>query len=236
MIYLIYGSDLVQSRNFLGYLKAKLENTHIKTIRADKGFNFGLLKTEIPSSSLFSERVSTLIEFEKAPNVEKTGNLLFLEKLPATTTVVMWIGENLEKTNALLKYGRGKKDFVTKAFNKKNSVLNFELVDMINTKNPRSLIILDKILTKDSDTAFILTILANNFKNMLAVKLGNNLAKNLHPFVRTKLEKAQKNFSEEGLVDILRRIYEADVKTKSNICDIKSEMFSLFCYILNFSD
>ncbi|MFH1408065.1 MAG: hypothetical protein ABIJ36_02385 [Patescibacteria group bacterium] len=233
MVYLIYGSDLTQSRNFIGFIKSKFKNSQTKLIYAEKDFNFKELGTLVPTTSLFSESVLTIIEFEKYPSVCETKHLAFLDNLHTSSNVVLWIGENLNKTNILLKYAGANKNFIVKPFNKKNSTLNFELVDMLNIKNPKALVILNKILVKDSDAGLVLTILASNFRNILGVKLNCAFTKNLHPYVLLKIGKISKNFSEEELINILKRVYETDVKTKSNVGDVKSEMFSLVCHILN---
>ena len=231
MVYLVYGTDLTQSRNFLGFMKSKLSNSQIKTIYANKDFTFSSFKGNIPTTSLFSENLLIIVEFEKAPALRETKHISFLENLQDTVNIVLWVGENLNKTNLLLKHAQGKRNFTTRAFNKKDSTLNFELIDLLNNKNISALTTLNKMLTKDSEASSLLTIMTSNFRNILGFKLGSNFINNLHPYVKLKTSKAAQNFSEQNILNILKKIYETDLKIKSNTRDVKSELFSLLCYV-----
>ncbi|MFH1565616.1 MAG: hypothetical protein ABIB98_00240 [bacterium] len=233
MVYFVHGSDLIQSRNFVGFIKSKFSNSQITAITINDKFNFKDLKSFVPETSLFSETILTIIELNKLPNKDEIKHLEFLETLQKDTNIVLWVGESINKTQPLAEYTKTRKNFTTKFFNSKESISNFELTDAINTKSPAALLILNKILYKNSEASLVIAILASHFKKLLGLKLNCEFAKSMHPFAKSKMEKANKFFSQESIKNILERIYETDIKIKTGARDTKNEMFSLVCHILN---
>lgn len=233
MIHLIYGTDTLQSRVLLNLLRERSNNLQIKNIYPDSNFSFKSLKNFFQTNSIFGEQIAVFVEFNKAPATKQLTGIEIIKEIDPNQNLVVWVGENLNRTHLLLKTLQNNKGSIIRAFGKRDSKDVFTLIDLINSKNQRAIILLNKIISKDSDALLVLSFITSNFRNMLALKLKSSYTKNLHPFVLQKILAVEKNFTQDKVEKILEKIYETDLKIKSTSKDAKNEMFALIYYIIN---
>ena len=233
MIHLIYGTDTLQSRVLLNLLRERTKNLQVKNIYPNSNFNFKSLESLFRTNSIFGEQIAIFVEFNKTPTAVELTGLEIIKKIENNQNLVIWIGENLNRTHPLLKTLQNDRNSIIKAFSKKDSKDIFALIDLINSKNQKAIILLNKIISKDSDALLVLSFITSNFRNMLALKLKSSYAKGLHPFVQQKILAVEKNFTQDKIEKILEKIYETDLRIKSTSKDVKNEMFALFYYIIN---
>ncbi len=107
----------------------------------------------------------------------------------------------------------------------------FELMDAISEKKAETAIkILNRFFENNENEQYIVAMLARQIKNLLIIK---NLKENnateaeilkstkLHPFVVKKTLQQSRNFTVEELKELHKRLFEVDIKLKSDNIDSK---------------
>lgn len=99
----------------------------------------------------------------------------------------------------------------------------FALLDAIAAKNQRRASeLLNSFLESGENEIYILTMIERQFKNIAMAKFERNITESslakkagLHPFVAKKAVSQAKNFEEPEIIEIFRKIMDADLKLKS---------------------
>ena len=225
MNYLIYGTNVSQSRNFLYHLKSKRPDAQISVYTAEKALQISELANKLLTTNLFTNKRVVVLEFNSEPKI-KQENLKFLET-PSETQIIIWVGTNLKKTNPLLRFCQKNENFTVKPFNKRENEHLYKFLDSLSNREPKALILLKQILeTKEYDLAFITASIGNHLQRVLAYKLNCNFTKSFHPYVSRKIKSQEKYFQTSELEFFLKKLYEIDVKIKRGTLNAENYLFS----------
>lgn len=99
----------------------------------------------------------------------------------------------------------------------------FSLMDAVATKNTRrSTELLNSFLESGENEIYILTMIERQFKNIAMAKFEENVTEGkltkmakVHPFVAKKSLQQAKNFEQAEIIEMYRRLADADLKLKS---------------------
>ena len=202
MIYLIHGTNTVDSRRYLIAMKQNYEN--IETINGKKlkaeeiAKNFSQI-----SHNLFGKNSAILIEYFNG------DWKLVPEKLPKGLDLIVWSDEKvrLPKVNV--------KNFV---FNRAFQASTFKLADAILFKNEKEAqTIASQLLASKEPVEKILGTLNRSFYMVYCEKEKSLKDENLHSFVLEKIRDQAKMWSKSGLKRALLHLLRVDLDVKEGL-------------------
>lgn len=202
MIYLIHGTNTVDSRRCLIALKQNYENIEIingKKLKAgDLAKNFSQI-----SHNLFGKNSATLIEYFNG------DWKLVPEKPPKGLDLIIWADEKLRPPKVNVK------NFV---FNRAAQASTFKLADAILFKNEKEAqISASQLLASKEPVEKILGTLNRSFYLVYCEKEKSLKDDNLHSFVREKIKEQAKMWSKSGLKKALVHLLRADLDIKEGL-------------------
>jgi len=199
MIYLIHGTNSVDSRRYLITMKQNYEN--IETIRGKKIKTEAILKyfSQI-SHNLFGKNSAVLVEYFN-------GDWKLVPKeLPKGTDLILWSEEKIRTSNIKVK------NFV---FNRSFQANTFKLADAILFKNEKEAqIIASQLLASKEPVEKILGTLNRSFYMVYCEKEGSLKGENLHSFVLEKIGDQAKMWTKAGLKRALVYLLRVDLDLK----------------------
>ncbi len=217
MIYLLHGENLGASRQALLDLKKNYSSDSISAFDAKK-IDVDEFVRVCETPSMLSDRRLVILEGK----IQLSTINYPLSTIPSTTDLLFWVGEGLKPSNKLLKQVkelggqiRVFKDVVPKHV--------FGFLDALGYKNEkRAFLELHRLLDQGEAPLYLLKMMVWEARNLLNVKClpasgGSKLKMN--PFVRRKTQSQVENFEEEELVEIFRKLLEAEVSLKTTQLD-----------------
>lgn len=202
MIYLIHGTNTVDSRRCLIALKQNYENIEIingKKLKADDlAKNFSQT-----SHNLFGKNSAALIEYFNG------DWKLVPEKPPKGLDLIIWADEKLRPPKVNVK------NFV---FNRAAQASTFKLADAILFKNEKEAqISASQLLASKEPVEKILGTLNRSFYLVYCEKEKSLKDDNLHSFVREKIKEQAKMWSKSGLKKALVHLLRVDLDIKEGL-------------------
>ncbi|OGY26617.1 MAG: hypothetical protein A2Z24_02240 [Candidatus Woykebacteria bacterium RBG_16_44_10] len=202
MIYLIHGTNQVDSRRFLIRLKGSYQD--IQTI-SGKGLSKEVLeeKLKIASHHLFGGKSSFLIE-----HFSGDWNIL-PKKLPEETDIILWSGGKVEIGKTLVK------SFL---FDQRKKATTFRLVDAILFKDEKESqsLALELISAKEPIEKIIGAVLRGLLLAFCAKDKDDLRETPLSSFVQQKIKEQAKNWTRVALKKAILELLRADVALKES--------------------
>lgn len=202
MIYLIHGTNTVDSRRYLIAMKQNYEN--IETINGKK-----LKEEEIAknfsqiSHNLFGKNSAILIEYFNG------DWKLVPEKLPRGLDLIVWSDEKVRLPKVSVK------NFV---FNRAFQASTFKLADAILFKNEKEAqVIASQLLASKEPVEKILGTLNRSFYMVYCEKEESLKDENLHSFVLEKIRDQARMWSKSGLKRALLHLLRVDLDVKEGL-------------------
>lgn len=132
------------------------------------------------------------------------------------------------------------KDAIDKLCIKKTEAVIFDLTDGLGKRDKKiSLKILEDLVYQKEPLQMILIMLYRHFKNLYLVKqcvaLNKDIMSNVPsikmPFLVKKYKEQANKFSIQELENMLNKLYELDVKSKTGLIDLRVGLDSIICSI-----
>jgi len=211
MLYLLHGENVSASREALVELKKNYSSDSVSVFDAKK-FDENEFIRICQTPSMLSDRRLIVIEGK----LQKLSTLNSqLSTLSPTTDLVFWLGEELKSSDKLFKQVkelggqiRNFREIVPKHV--------FGFLDALGYKNKKKAFLeLHRLLDQGESPVYLLTMITWQVRNLLKVQSAKGKVQNMHPFVLRKIRTQLKNFGEDDLVSIFRKILEAEIALKT---------------------
>lgn len=223
MLTIIYGQDLVKSRNLLDQIKK--ENTGKEIINLDgKKLDQTALKESLESGSMFGGDRLVILEDLTSNRSKKTVEEItdYLSLRHYSNNLILWEKKELTKT------------FLTKLkadkfFEFKLEAVIFKLLDALRPDNQNQLLTLLLQSIKVEKAELILYMLAGRIRHLILLKDNVEDAEEvlkMAPWQKGKLTKQANYFTLDNLVRLYRTLLQIEVeqKTGQNVFDLKKSL------------
>ncbi len=202
MIYLIHGTNPVDSRRYLIRLKQNYENIETIDARKLKVGCFGKRLGQI-SHNLFGNNAVVLMEYFSGDWTQ------IPEKLPGGLDLILWSEEKIRSSKINVK---------NVVFNKYSQISTFKLADAILFKNEKEAqIIASQLIASKEPIEKILGTLNRSFYLAYCEKEKSLQGENLHSFALEKIREQSKMWSKGGLKKELLHILQVDLDIKEGL-------------------
>ena len=219
MLYLLHGENVSASREALLELKKNYSSDSISVFDAKK-FDADEFARVCETPSMFADRRLVVVE-GKFPKFSIFKSQF--STLSPTTDVVFWVGEKLRPSNKLFKLVKELGGQI-RAFKPAIPKHVFGFLDALGYKNKqKSFLELHRLLDQGESPVYLLTMMVWQIRNLLKVKLSLNSGPKpkMNPFVLRKTKGQVKNFEEEELVGIFRKLLKVELSLKTTQQDPK---------------
>jgi len=220
MLTLIHGENLTKSREKLWQIKteAQAKGQKIETLLAKK-IKPSDLEIALAASDLFGQERLLVIEelHSLAHSKKRTGYMNAINQASEHLAIVLWDKKLLSASN-LKKYPQAQE------FKFKMGKALWKLVDELSPKNkPAQLKTLHRAIEEDS-AHFCLSMITKRIRELLAFSEG--AVAGIHPFVKRKLARQVKNFSQPQLFRLHQKLYELDaqIKQSQNLLPLEAQL------------
>lgn len=209
---ILHGDNQVESRKALIELKEKAKDSEV--VEINDTANLTEIIQALESSSLFGTDKLVIIEnlFSSKKNKAQKEISDYLEK-EDRNNLIIW--ESKELTEGTLKKFKAQ----IKVF--KVSAEIFKLMDALNEKNTRQIIEIWETCQKQEAVELIFYMLVRQIRMLIQAKTSGVLKG--HPFVVRKTEQQARNFSEEKLLTLHKKLYEIDKAQKTGTTPLSLE-------------
>jgi len=216
MLYLLHGENVSASRQALLDLKKNYSSDSISVFDAKK-LDADEFTRVYETPSMFADHRLVVIE-GKVPSatIKQFDNLT----ISNTTDLIFWLPEQLKPSNKLVKQIKELGGQI-RAFKPTIPKHVFGFLDALGYKNrQKSFLELHRLLDQGESPVYLLTMMVWQIRNLLSVKVtGSQGVKKMNPFVRRKAQSQVKNFEEEDLVGVFRKLLGAEVALKTTAQD-----------------
>ena len=228
MLYLLHGENLGASREALIELKKNYSSDSVSVFDAKK-MDEDEFTRACETPSLLSDRRLVIVE-GKPPSatIQQFNNLTICPSVD----LVFWLGEQLKPSNKLFKQI---KELGGQIQHFKPTIPKhvFGFLDALGYKNKQKTFLeLHRLLDQGESPVYLLTMIVWQIRNLLRVKVSHlrqgfggqakcQGVKGMNPFVLRKAQSQVKNFEEEDLVGVFRKLLEAEVALKTTQQDPK---------------
>lgn len=215
-LHLLHGSAINISRSKLLQLKGQFSQDNVMVF--EKGQDLETILTNLTSQSLFDgER---LIIAENPPEDFTDYSLL-----PIPYTLIFWFDHQVSEKKPILDWVRKSKGQIL-FFPEQREVSVFPFLDYLAKRDKKAFLEIEKLKKGGFDIHYLITMVFYLLRNLTAAP------KNAPLFVKQKLERQRKNFSNEKITDLYKDILEIDFKIKSGLLENSQAEFllvNLFC-------
>ncbi len=210
MVTIFHGDDIVSSR------KSWLEEKKSGEIILDgEKLNLSVVMQVFEGGDLFTDHKKLFIEnfFKKKSGLEFKEITEVIDRNSKASDIFFWDGKELTKSNTSLF-----KNSVIKTFKYPQSMFLF--LDSLAPNKGKNLIPLFHKTLDNSEADLIFFMLIRQFRLLLAVSDSSSKeqideVKRMAPWQKGKLEKQAKDFTEDQLKDIYKRLFEIDLSLKT---------------------
>lgn len=202
MIYLIHGTNSVDSRRYLISMKQNYEN--IETVNGKKIKTEDMLKNfNQTSHHIFGKNTAILIEYFNG------DWKLIPEKLPKDLDLILWSDDKIRPPKVNVR------NFV---FNRAFQASTFKLADAILFRSEKEAqIIASQLLSSKEPIEKILGILNRSFYLVYCEKEKSLKGEDLHSFVREKIVDQARMWTKSGLKKALVYLLRVDLELKEGL-------------------
>lgn len=221
VLLLLHGPAQISSRSKLLALKKDFAEYEILTF--SQGASVQDILGSISTPSLLS--ANQLIILENPPED------LELPLLPTTNylSLILWFDHEVSAKKPILEEVKKNKGQVL-FFPAEKEASIFPFLDLLANHDKKVFIELSKLQKtheKFSDLQYLITMIFYLLRTLLVTPA------NTPSFVKQKLDKQRKNFSQTKLENLYRSALEIDFKIKSGLLDLKQAQFQLINSFLN---
>lgn len=212
-VVLLHGSAQISSRSKLLELKKDFDISDIVTFST--GANLQDILGAISTPSLLSE--NQLIILENPP--EDLDSPLANDNL----SLILWFDHEVSVKKTILESVKKNKGEIL-FFPAEKEASIFPFLDLLGSRDKKAYLELAKLQKtheKFSDMQYLSTMIFYLLRSLLITP------ESAAPFVRQKLDKQRKNFSQDELENLYRSALEIDYKIKSGLLDLKQAEFQL---------
>ena len=215
MVTLLHGEDTVASRQTL----IEMRQTYSDCVFDFSGNDLTEFVRMADGQDFFSPKKLIVIEAAKQALLKDLSYLSYLESKPDTTAVVFWVGEELSPQSELLKVSQ-RAGWRVKLFNRFNRSYVFNFIDaLFDRQRTEALSFLTKLLQSEENLFGIIDLIVYRARVILWSKLGVPSFSKLKPFVRSKVTKQAKLFSEGELVELIETCCQLEQEAKTGVVD-----------------
>lgn len=212
-VVLLHGPAQISSRSRL--LEIKKSFTPDEIVTFSEGSNLQDILGTISTPSLLSTNQLTILE--------NPPEDLDLPLANDNLSLVLWFDHEVSVKKSILesvKKNRGEILF----FPAEKEASIFPFLDLLGNRDKKAYLELAKLQKtheKFSDMQYLSTMIFYLLRSLLITPT------NAAPFVKQKLDKQRKNFSQNELENLYRATLETDFKIKSGLLDLKQAQFQL---------
>lgn len=209
---LIYGEEIVKSRQQLDLIKSQHQGAEILNLDG-KRINLSEIKQALESQSLLSS--SRLVILENLSGNKKSAEILdYLKTYEFQTDLVIWEGKEVNKT--FLKLLPQTQILVFKP-----ETILFRLMEAIRPKNTEEMLRLFEKCLKREAVEIIFHMLVRQTRMLMMIMdqvtpEAEELAR-LAPWQKERLVRQAKFFTQEKLVDLYHQLLEIDYQQKTGL-------------------
>jgi len=212
MIYLFHGENQAASRKALTDLRSNCDSSAIKILSGDSLVE---LIEACESRALFSPRLLVVSEVPDARRLTSSKDVLdYLRTTPRETDLAFWVGGVVRKNHPLLKLIKDVGDVKYFGALKEKP---FSFLDALGEKNlKKAYTELEKLCSNDESEIGLLQLVVWEVRNLVRAKTCQE-NQGMNPYVFRKMVRCSRNFSEERLVVLFGKVFEADVAMKTGL-------------------
>ncbi|QQG43704.1 MAG: hypothetical protein HYW45_01645 [Candidatus Daviesbacteria bacterium] len=221
-VLLLHGPAQISSRSKLLNLKKDFESSGIVTFPT--GSNLPDILGAISTPSLLSN--NQLIILENPPEDLVFNSSLFPDHLPKgelRSSLILWFDHEVSTKKPILEEVKKNKGQIL-FFPAEKEASIFPFLDLLASRDKKAFVEisrLQKTHEKFSDLQYLMTMIFYLLRTLLITPA------NAAPFVRQKLDKQRKNFSQDELKNLYKFVLVTDFKIKSGLLDLKQAEFLL---------
>lgn len=207
---LLHGPAKIVSRKKLVELKQNFDQNNV--VVYEEGSNIQTLLAGLSTPLLFSEPQLIILENPSEDFKLPIANC----QLP--TTLVLWFDHEVD-----IKKWPG---FTTLLFEESKEISVFPFLDYLAVQDKRAFLEVEKLKQAGFDIFYFLTMVFYLLRNLI------NTPKNSPNFVKDKLQRQRKNFSQDRLIKLYQDILEIEFKIKSGLLEKDQAEFLLISKLL----
>lgn len=208
-LHLLHGPAVTSSRKKLTELKKQFDSNN--TVVFEQGTSLEIIKNNLSATSLFSD--NRLVILENPPED-------FNYELSTICELVLWFDHEVSEKKPLMAWVRSNKGQIT-FFKEEKEVSVFPFLDCLGNKDKHAYLKLDQLRGENLESQYIITMIFYLLRSLTVIR------KNAPQFVRQKLLKQKKNFSDKDLINLYRFVLETDFKIKSGLMEPAQAEFLL---------
>ncbi len=211
MLLLLHGVATNASRSKLLNIRQKFDQSNVLVF--EKSADVQSILASIATPSLLSNE--QLIILENPPED------LELSLVSSNLSLVIWFDKELSEKSKMLQFIKENKGEIF-YFPPEKELTIFPFLDLLANRNPKAFLELknlQKTHEKFSDNQYLFTMVFYLLRSLITTP------KTAPSFVKQKLEKQRKNFTQEELVNLYRFILETDYKIKSGLIENPQAQF-----------
>jgi len=208
---LLHGPAISISRKKLIEIKNKFDINN--AVIFEKNSDPKVILDSLSSQSLFPDEQIMILE---NPPEDFTPSTLYSGDL----TLVFWFDHEVSGKKPILDWVKKLKGAVL-FFSEGREVSVFPFLDFLATKDKKAFLELQKLKNAGFDIQYLLTMAFYLLRNLVSTP------KKAPEFVRNKLQRQRKNFTQDQIIGLYKDILEIDFKIKSGLLDTKQAEFLL---------
>jgi len=207
---LLHGPAKVASRKKLIEIKQKFDTNSVVVF--EEGSDVQTMLGNLATPSLFSE--PQLIILENPPE-DFTNFTLY----PLPFTLVLWFDHEVSEKKPIMEWA--KKNGQILFFPESKEVSVFPFLDYLVSRDKKAFLEIEKLKMAGFDIHYFITMVFYLLRNLVATP------KNAKSFIKEKLIRQRKNFTQGKITNLYNDILEIDFKIKSGLLEKSQAEFSL---------
>ncbi len=206
---LLHGPGINSSRRKLTDLRKGFDPADILVFGPDE--NLGQILINLQTPSLFTQ--------ERLFILENPPEDFTLENLPINSTLVLWFDHQIDEKKPVMGWVR--KQGQVLFFEEVKEVSVFPFLDALGMKDKNAFLKLQQLGKTGADTGYIVSMILYLLRTLVVPN------KNAPAFVKEKVLRQKKNFSDAQLISFYKFVLETDFKIKSGLLEPDQAQFLL---------
>lgn len=213
MIHIFHGEDAVSLRNHIVSLK-KSSDSFIE-LQSNEVSVLDVLGRYF-SSDLFASKITVSLEVTKDKSFDFEEIVKQVSGTSSENDIIFWASFPLTKTHPLMK-----SKFSVREFKPVQKANIFNFLDALFEKRKKDAYReLQNLLNAGEEEVVILSMINTSLRNLSYAVFGSKALEKLHPFVKVKVLKQAKNFTEEDIKNLYEFFYNADLSFKTGLASV----------------
>lgn len=208
---LLHGPGKISSRAKLINIKQKFNLNNVMVF--DEGSKLDEVVGSLMTQAIFDEEKLFILENPDESFTNYTLN-------PNPYTLIFWFDHEVAEKKPIMEWVKEVKGEIY-FFPEAKEVSVFPFLDLLATGNKNAFLELSKLKIAGYDIFYLITMTFYLLRNLVATP------KNAPPFVKQKLDKQRKRFSQNDLKNLYKDILEIEFKIKKGLLEIPQAEFLL---------